>query len=193
MNYNCNCCGVMRIHKSSSWNKCLGTMRPRCPVVKITSNTVLAPKPNHKSKYVRNANLVQSTSNNRSNLWKKVNWKRFQLSRQTTQFQTRTIATTTNDPTGVVLRNGRIINVAPTPENPCGSYTTDPSKANILPTKISNCCPNSNSNLTINEINAMPLTEVNTRLGIDPDSEVTCENEDIYLPNYNQQTKMIMS
>lgn len=185
MNYNCNCCGITRIHKSSSWNKCLGSMKPRCPVVKITSNTVLAPKPNHQSKRLRNAGLVRTASNNRSHIWKKVNWKRFQLSRQTTQFQTKKIAATTNNPTGVVLRNGYIINVAPTLENPCGSYTTDPTEANIPPTRISNCCSNSNSNLTINEINAMSLTEVNTRLGIDPNTEITCKNEGIYLPNYH--------
>ena len=179
MNYNCNCCGVTRIHKSANWNKCLGAKRPYCPIFKINKNNVLSPKPNQQSKYVRNAGLVRTASNNRSHTWKKVNWKRFQLSRQTKQYQTKIIARTTNNLSGVVLRNGIIINVAPTLENPCGSYTTDPTKSNIPTTRISNCCPNSNSNLTIDEINTMLLTEVNTRLDIDPNSEITCKSENI--------------
>ena len=129
--------------------------------------------------HLTNAKLLRHSaiSNNSSTRWKRVNWKKFQLIRQTKEFQTRTINNTTNNNYGLVLRNGRVINVKPTSENPCGTYTTEQSKVNMPATKISNCC--TKSNLTINQINAMSINQVNSILGIDSSTEQTCRNQDI--------------
>lgn len=172
--HDCNCCGTVRKHRTASWGKCLGFKRPSCPTISIPKNNVLSQTPSHESKYVRNAKLLRHStiSNNSSTRWKRVNWKKFQLIRQTKEFQTRTINNTTNNNYGLVLRNGRVINVKPTSENPCGTYTTELSKVNMPATKISNCC--TKSNLTVNQINAMDINQVNSNLGIDSHTEQTC-------------------
>ena len=176
--YDCNCCGNVRNHPTARWSRCLGFKRPSCPPLGIPKTGVMSRTPSHESKYVRNAKLVKQATqaNNSSTKWKKVNWKRFQLVRQTKQFQTRIINTTTNNDYGLIIRNGRMINVAPTYERPCGYYTTDKTEANIPDTVVSNCCPNRNSDLTGVEIAAMPLTEVEDRLGIDRAANATCKS-----------------
>lgn len=152
---NCNCCGMSRVHPIARWERCLQFNSPSCPVYMLSKNNVLAPLPAQHSAKIRNSKLIKYGANNSTGRWRKVNWRRFKLEQQTNEYQTRIITNSSNNPTERVVRNGRIINIKPTLENPCGEFTPDDTKANIPAKLVSNCCQTSLSNKTWGEIAQM--------------------------------------
>jgi len=89
----------------------------------------------------------------------------FLLQQQTSQYQTKQVARSTNNSTGRIFRNARVINIKPTAINKCGSFTKDPTKANI-PEKVISCCPStSSSNLTWQGIVNLSANEIDSYIG----------------------------
>ena len=157
-NSNCNCCGQTRRHRRAVWENCLNFRRPSCPVMTINHDNVLAPQAAQHSRRIVNSKIIRHGKNTSTARWRKVNWRRFQLQQETAQFQKKVVASTNNNITGRVFRNARVINIAPTSENKCGTYSNEAGKANIPDTVIS-CCPKNNAtNLTWEQIATMPLS-----------------------------------
>jgi len=172
----CNCCGKTRRHRKPRWAGCLGFNIPACPKIITPSNNVIAPSPSHQSKRMTNAKIIKYAANNSTGRWRRVNWKRFQLQQQTSEYQTRIMAPSTNNNSGFVIRNGKVINVPSSQENPCGYFTVDPSKKEMEDTIVSNCCKTPNTSLTWGDIKVMTPAMINSRLGIDPQQNFSCQN-----------------
>lgn len=105
-NPDCYCCGKIRNNPRARWSQCLKFNKPSCPPMNVPSNNVLAPSNAQQSKIMRNAQYLKVNSNNVR--WRKVNWRRFKIQQQTKQYQTRVITNSTNNPSKVVVRNGKI-------------------------------------------------------------------------------------
>ena len=130
MNNDCYCCGTIRRHPKPNWHGCLNFKKPSCPKMNVPSHNVLAPSNAQHSKRMRNVQQLKSASRNR---WKKVNWRRFQLQRQTKEYQTRVITNSTNNEYKIVIRNGYVKQTNP-PTNPLDtkSLQIEPNCKNTL-------------------------------------------------------------
>ena len=154
LNFNktdCYCCGKIRRHPKAKWAGCLKFDKPSCPDMNVPSNNVLAPSHAHYSKKIRNSKKLNGGR------WKKVNWRKFRLQQQTKQYQTRVITTSTNNPSKLVVRNGKIM-------NPLAAATRS------APIITSNC-PNP-LNLTWDKIAALTQDELSKYVGEIP---ITCK------------------
>jgi len=192
-NSNCNCCGNTRRHRRAVWEQCLNFRRPSCPVITMNNNNVLAPQAAQHSKRMVNSKIIRHGKNTSTARWRKVNWRKFQIQQETAQFQKKIVAKSSNNVTGRVFRNARVINVAPTPENRCGRYSNIPGESNIPETVIS-CCPkNEASDLTWEQIAAMPFSSnttesVDTYLGEEP---ISCKYYPVNINDPDKGTKTI--
>ena len=162
---NCSCCGNARKHKRAVWERCLNFRNPSCPPIITNSNNVIASNPAQHSKKIVNSKIIRNGANNTTSRWRRVNWRCFLLQQQTSQYQTKQVARSTNNSTGRIFRNARVINIKPTAINKCGSFTKDPTKANI-PEKVISCCPStSSSNLTWQGIVNLSANEIDSYIG----------------------------
>jgi hypothetical protein len=154
LNFNktdCYCCGKIRRHPKAKWAGCLKFDKPSCPYTNVPSNNVLAPSHAHTSKKIRNSKKLNGGR------WRKVNWRRFRLQQQTKQYQTKVITTSTNNPSTLVVRNGKIT-------NPLATATRS------VP-KINSNCPN-HLNLTWDKIATLSKDELSKYIGEIP---ITCK------------------
>jgi len=152
---NCVYCAPIRSTPRAVWENCLNFRGGACPVIGLNKNNVIAPAASQQSRAMRNSLIVKlpAAGNNR---WRTVNWRKFQLQKQTKEYQTRIVTNSSNNPSGLVIRHGYVVN----PQ-------VGQQSVNVL----SNC-PGA-TNLTWDQIARMSEAEVSANLG--SDIPITCE------------------